>query len=59
GKNKKELRAYASNFSTQFQCVLEAPYNVRDEAVNNLLKAYKSNYSILYKSQVLKDPNSL
>jgi len=43
--NKKELRAKfvnLSNFDTQNQWVKEVPYDVRDEAMNDTLKALKA-----------------
>lgn len=49
-KNKKELRAKylnSINFkdNEELKWVLETPYDVRDEAMRDLLKAYKSNFA--------------
>jgi putative transposase len=46
-KIKKDLRAKclnASNFEKENKCILGVPYDVRDEAMNDLLKAYKRNF---------------
>jgi putative transposase len=46
---KKDLRAYTLNKEAleggEFAWALETPYDVRDEAMNDLLKAYKSNFA--------------
>lgn len=49
-RSKKELRAYCLNkeaFGREdmkpFQWSLDVPYDIRDEAMNDVLKAYKSN----------------
>jgi hypothetical protein len=47
-KTKKDLRVKflnASNFEKENKWVLEVPNDVRDEAMNNLLKVYKSNFA--------------
>jgi putative transposase len=47
-KKKKELRAYCINKSAMTeteQWVLETPYDIRNEAMADLLKAYKTCYS--------------
>ncbi len=46
-KTKKDLRAKclnASNVEKDNKWVVEVPYDIRDEAMNDLLKAYKSNF---------------
>jgi putative transposase len=46
-RNKKCLRAKCVNnvnFETEFTWVKEVPYDIRDEAMNDLLKAYKCNF---------------
>ena len=46
---KKDLCAVclnAKNFNdTELKWVLETPYNIRDEAMNDLLKGYSSNFA--------------
>ena len=48
-RTKKALRAQclnAANFNnTELQWVLETPYDIRDEAMNDLLKSYSSNFA--------------
>ena len=49
-RNKKELRAKylnSINFkdNEELKWVLETPYDVRDEAMRDLLKTYKSNFA--------------
>jgi putative transposase len=53
--NKKALRAKCLN-AEQFQekekkWVLDMPYDVRDEGMNDLLKAYKTNFAVQKKSK--------
>ena len=45
---KKDLRARclnACNFKKSDKWVLETPYDVRDEAMNDLLKGYRANFA--------------
>ena len=48
-KYQKDLRALclnAKNFNdTKLKWVLETPYDIRDEAMNDLLKGYSSNFA--------------
>ena len=48
-KNKKDLRAKCLNEvnfkDTDLKWVLETPYDIRDESMIDLLKAYKSNFA--------------
>ena len=48
-RTKKDLRARclnATNFNdTELAWVLETPYDIRDEAMNDLLKGYSSNFA--------------
>ena len=48
-RKKKDLRALclnAKNFNdTKLKWVLETPYDIRDEAMNDLLKGYSSNFA--------------
>lgn len=47
--NKKVLRAKCLNaelFQQERQWVLQTPYDVRDEGMNDLLKAYKTNFAV-------------
>jgi len=48
-REKKDLRALclnAKNFNdTKLKWVLETPYDIRDEAMNDLLKGYSSNFA--------------
>ncbi|CAG8511482.1 1786_t:CDS:2 [Gigaspora margarita] len=47
-QNKKALRAMCVNselFQNENKWVLETPYDIRDEGMNDLLKAYKANFS--------------
>lgn len=48
-KRKTIFRAIALNselFKTKNQWVLQTPYDVRDEGMNDLLKAFDSNFSV-------------
>ncbi|RHZ90027.1 hypothetical protein Glove_9g275 [Diversispora epigaea] len=57
-RTKKALRAQclnAANFNnTELQWVLETPYDIRDEAMNNLLKSYSSNFAAKQKKFKMK-----
>lgn len=67
-RNKKDLRARclnAANFQskTELKWVLETPYDIRDEAMNDLLKGYASNFAAKRKNFKMKfrskkDPQS-
>ena len=46
--NKKELRSKFvnnENFKEENKWILETPYDIRDEAMNDLIKSYKTNYA--------------
>lgn len=48
-RKKKELRAKCvnnDNFKDQNQWAKETPYDIRDEAMNDVLKAYASNFAL-------------
>ncbi|CAG8538865.1 19350_t:CDS:2, partial [Racocetra persica] len=56
---KKDLRAQclnAINFQnkTELEWILETPYNIRGEAMNNLLKGYASNFATNHKNFKMK-----
>jgi hypothetical protein len=57
-RTKKALRAQclnAANFNnTELKWVLETPYDIRDEAMNDLLKSYSSNFAAKRKSFKMK-----
>ena len=57
-REKKDLRALclnAKNFkNTNLKWVLEAPYDIRDEAMNDLLKGYSSNFTSNHKKFKMK-----
>ena len=57
-RTKKALRAQclnAANFNnTELQWVLETPYDIRDEAMNDLLKSYSSNFAAKRKKFKMK-----
>ncbi|CAG8619909.1 14009_t:CDS:2 [Gigaspora margarita] len=58
-QKKKDLRARclnAENFQnkTEFKWVLEPPYDIRDEAMNDLLKGYTSNFAAKRKNFKMK-----
>ncbi|RHZ50278.1 hypothetical protein Glove_502g13 [Diversispora epigaea] len=57
-RTKKALRAQclnAANFNnTELQWVLETPYDIRNEAINDLLKSYSSNFAAKRKKFKMK-----
>lgn len=55
--NKKSLRAKCLNseiFRNENKWVLETPYDIRDEGMNDLLKAYESNFAAQKKNFKMK-----
>ncbi len=57
-REKKDLRALclnAKNFNdTKLKWVLKTPYDIRDEAMNDLLKGYSSNFAAKHKKFKMK-----
>ena len=54
---KKELRAVCvnnCNFTEENKWVTETPYDIRDEAMNDLLKAYQTNFALKRKQFTIK-----
>lgn len=57
-KNKKELRDYCINDSPHLRqktpWILEAPYDIRNEAMCDVLKAYKTSFALLKDKHITK-----